>query len=76
MMKSLPLPYLLNYVYPSLYAVNYEISYDTGEWPSSMQLSYANIQSDGAYILDAHDIMILYVCKVSNLIINLIDLLF
>lgn len=63
MMKSLPLPYLLTYVYPDLYPVHYEINYDTGDWPSSMQLSYANIQSDGAYLLDAHDVMILYVCK-------------
>ena len=32
-----------------------------------MQLSYANIQSDGAYLLDAHDVMILYICKNVNL---------
>lgn len=67
MMKSLPLPYLLTYCYPDLYPVHYEINYDTGDWPSSMQLSYANIQSDGAYVLDAHDVMILYVCKNVNL---------
>lgn len=63
MMKSLPLPYLLTYCYPDLYPVHYEINYDIGDWPSSMQLSYANIQSDGAYVLDAHDVVILYVCK-------------
>jgi len=67
MMKSLPLPYLLTYIYPDLYPVHYEINYETGEWPSSLQLSYANIQSDGAYILDAHDVMILYICKNINL---------
>ena len=67
MMKSLPLPYLLTYCYPDLYPVHYDINYDTGDWPSSMQLSYANIQSDGAYVLDAHDVMILYVCKNVNL---------
>ena len=66
-MKTLPLPYLLTYCYPDLYPVHYEINYDTGDWPSSMQLSYANIQSDGAYVLDAHDVMILYVCKNVNL---------
>jgi len=66
-MKSLPLPYLLTYCYPDLYPVHYEINWETGEWPASMQLSYANIQSDGAYILDAHDVMILYICKNINL---------
>lgn len=67
MMKSLPLPYLVTYCYPDLYPVHYEINWETGDWPISMQLSYANIQSDGAYILDAHDVMILYVCKNINL---------
>lgn len=66
-MKSLPLPFLLTYCYPDLYPVHYEINYETEDWPVSMQLSYANIQSDGAYILDAHDVMILYVCKNINL---------
>lgn len=67
MMKSLPLPYLLTYCYPDLYPVHYEINWETGDWPISMQLSYANIQSDGAYLLDGHDVMILYVCKNINL---------
>lgn len=62
-MKTLPIIDLLTYIYPDLYPLHLDFDYENQEWPQSLQLSFANIERHGAYLLDAHDMLILYVCK-------------
>lgn len=62
-MKSLPLSQLITYIYPDLYPVHYEIDYENENWPHPLQLSFANFERNGVYLLDAHDTFYLYICK-------------
>lgn len=62
-MKSLPLNELLVYIYPNLYPVHSEIDYENEAWPNPLQLSFANIERNGVYLLDTFDHLYLYICK-------------
>ena len=65
-MKSLPICYLMTYIYPDLYPVHVEIDIENEVWPSPMHLSFANFERNGVYLLDTHDSLYLYVCKSAN----------
>ena len=65
-MKSLPICYLINYIYPNLYPVHGDIDYENEVWPSPLQLSFANFERNGVYLLDTHESLYLYICKSVN----------
>jgi len=68
-MKTLPLPYLMKYIYPTLYPVHAldeknAIHQDDDSiipQPVILQLSSEKVDRHGAYILDTYDILYLYV---------------
>lgn len=61
--KTLPIDDLLTYIYPDLFPLH-NIATDPNEiWQTPMQLTAAHIERHGAYLLDAYDIMIIYVCE-------------
>lgn len=62
-MKSLPISQLITYIYPDLYPVHYDIDYDNENWPQPLQLSFANFERNGVYLLDTYDSFYLYICK-------------
>ena len=62
-LKSLPLCHLITYIYPDLYPVHYDIDYANDAWPAPMQLTFANFERSGVYLMDAHDSLYLYICK-------------
>jgi hypothetical protein len=61
-MKSLPLKQLLLYIYPNLYPIHTNFDSDY-EWPIPVQLSFANIERSGVYLLDTYDNLFIYICK-------------
>ncbi|UXI14295.1 protein transport protein Sec24A-like isoform X3 [Sarcoptes scabiei] len=64
-MKTMPNKYLMLYIYPNLYPIHYE--FDPLESPPTpLQLSFANIDRDGVYLLDTYDHLFIYVCKSVN----------
>lgn len=65
-MKTLPINHLLTYIYPDLYPVHLDIDWQNEEWPRPLQLSFANIERNGVYLLDTHDCLFLYICKSVN----------
>lgn len=65
-MKSLPICFLINYIYPNLYPVHGEIDVENEVWPQPLQLSFANFERNGVYLLDTHESLYLYICKSVN----------
>lgn len=65
-MKSLPVCYLINYIYPNLYPVHGDIDFENEIWPQPLQLSFANFERNGVYLLDTHENLYLYICKSVN----------
>jgi hypothetical protein len=65
-MKSLPLCHLITYIYPDLYPVHHEIDYENESWPAPVQLTFANFERSGVYLMDTHDCLFLYICKSVN----------
>lgn len=61
-MKTLPLKYLMVYIYPNLYALHRPYDLSTSP-PLPLHLSFANIDRNGVYLLDAYDHIVLYICK-------------
>lgn len=59
--KTLPTDELITYMYPDMFPIN-NIENDE-EWKTPIQLSAGHIQRTGAYLLDAYDVMIVYVCE-------------
>jgi hypothetical protein len=60
--KSLPLKQLMTYIYPNLYAIHNSFS-NENERPTPVQLSFANIERNGVYLLDTYDNLFVYICK-------------
>ncbi len=73
--KTLPLSYLMQYIYPDLYQVD-ELTDDNcleeededGETvlvpqPPRLQLSFERVKATGMYLLDCGDVYILYLCR-------------
>ena len=65
-LKSLPLCYLITYLYPDLYPVHNEIDYENDVWPAPVQLTFANFERSGVYLMDSYDSLYLYICKSVN----------
>lgn len=65
-LKTLPLEYLLTYIYPNLYQVHMPIDWTNEEWPKPLHLSFSNIERNGVYLLDTHDCIYMYICKSVN----------
>lgn len=65
-MKSLPICHLISYIYPDLYPVHYDIDYENEAWPAPVQLTFANFERSGVYLMDTHDCLYLYICKSVN----------
>lgn len=60
-MKSLPIESLLLYIYPNLYPIHY--AFEPTNPPSPVQLTFANIDRNGVYLLDTYDHLYVYICK-------------
>ena len=65
-MKTLPLDQLISYIYPNLYPVHVDIDWQNEDWPKPLQLTFANIERNGVYLLDTYDSLYLYICKSVN----------
>ncbi|XP_035211322.1 protein transport protein Sec24A-like isoform X2 [Stegodyphus dumicola] len=73
-MKTLPLPYLMKYIYPTLYPVHAlddknAIHQDDDAvipQPPILQLSSEKVDRHGAYILDTFDVLYLYIGRAIN----------
>lgn len=69
-MKSLPIRALLLYIYPNLYPLHHHLSPGTEAYhplnPMPVQLTFANIDRNGVYLLDTYDHLYLYICKSVN----------
>lgn len=61
-MKSMPIKYLMLYIYPNLYPLHYQFDLVTNP-PIPLQLSFANIDRNGVYLLDTYDHLFIYICK-------------
>jgi protein transport protein SEC24 len=72
--KTLPLSDLLLYIYPALYPVHNftdddAVTEEDGEvipQPPRFPLTYENIESGGAYLMDTGECQYLYVCRAIN----------
>lgn len=60
--KSLPLKQLMLFIYPNLYPIHNSFV-NENDWPSPVQLSFANIERNGVYLLDTYDNLFVYICK-------------
>lgn len=60
--KTLPIMALITYIYPDMYPIH-NISNTIDEEFDPIQLTAAHLERDGAYLLDAYDTMIIYVCE-------------
>lgn len=61
-MKSLPIKSLMLYIYPNLYPIHYQFDPHTNPlFP--VQLTFANIERNGVYLLDTYDHLYFYICK-------------
>lgn len=61
--KTLPLDELVTYIYPDLFPLH-QIAIDPNEdWKNPISLTAALIERNGAYLLDAYDVMIIYICE-------------
>lgn len=72
-MKTLPLPYLLKFVYPTMYPVHalddknaIQLEDSLVPQPPILQLSSEKIDRHGAYMLDVLDVLYLYVGRAVN----------
>jgi hypothetical protein len=61
-MKSLPLKQLMLFIYPNLYPIHNSFGTEN-EMPTPVQLSFANIERNGVYLLDTYDNLFVYICK-------------
>lgn len=61
--KSLPLDDLVTYVYPDLFPLHGIANDPNEDWKQPISLTAALIERNGAYLLDAYDVMIIYVCE-------------
>lgn len=60
-LKTLAVDDLITYIYPDLYPLH-EIANDPDEnWKNPIQLTAAHVERQGAYLLDAFDVMIIFV---------------
>ena len=48
------------FIYPNLYAIH---NLDETERPIPVQLTFANIERNGVYLLDTYDNIFIYICK-------------
>ncbi|XP_054166349.1 protein transport protein Sec24B-like [Oppia nitens] len=60
--KSLPLKQLMLYIYPNLYPIHNSFTTESDR-PTPVQLSFANIDRNGVYLLDTYDNLFVYICK-------------
>lgn len=62
-LKTLPVDDLITYIYPDLFPLHSIASDPNEDWRNPMQLTAAHIERNGAYLLDAYDVMIIYICE-------------
>ena len=60
--KCLPIKQLMLFVYPNLYPIHNSFVNETDR-PLPVQLSFANIERNGVYLLDTYDNIFVYICK-------------
>jgi len=60
--KSLPLKQLMLFIYPNLYPIHNSFVNENDK-PTAVQLSFANIERNGVYLLDTYDNLFIYICK-------------
>lgn len=61
--KTLPVDELITYIYPDLFPLHNIANDPNEDWKSPIQLTAAHIERNGAYLLDAYDVMIIYICE-------------
>lgn len=61
--KTLPVEDLITYIYPDLFPLHNIANDPNEDWKNPIQLTAAHIERNGAYLLDAYDVMIIYVCE-------------
>lgn len=62
-LKTLTVEDLIIYIYPDLFPIQNIAGDPNEDWKNPMQLTAAHIERNGAYLLDAYDVMIIYVCE-------------
>lgn len=61
--KSLPLDDLITYIYPDMYAIHNIANDPNEDWKQPISLTAALVERNGAYLLDAYDVVIIFVCE-------------
>jgi len=61
--KTLPIDDLITYIYPDLFPLHNIAIGPKDDWKNPMQLTAAHIERNGAYLLDAYDVMMIYICE-------------
>lgn len=61
--KTLPVDDLMTYIYPDLYPLHVIANDPNEDWKNPVSLTAAHIERNGAYLLDAYDVMIIYICQ-------------
>lgn len=61
--KTLPLEELVSYIYPDLYPIHNIANDPNEDWKVPISLTAALIERNGAYVLDAYDVFIIYICE-------------
>lgn len=64
--KTLPVEDLITYIYPDLFPLHNMANDPNEDWKNPIQLTAAHIERNGAYLLDAYDVIIIYVCEYIN----------
>lgn len=61
--KTLPLEELVTYIYPDLFPIHNIANDPNEDWKVPISLTAALIERKGAYLLDAYDVFIIYICE-------------
>lgn len=61
--KTLPIDELMTYIYPDLYPLHTIATDQNEDWKNPISLTAAHIERNGAYLLDAYNVMIIYICQ-------------
>lgn len=62
-LKTLPLDDIITYIYPDLYPIMSISDEQNFDWQNPCHLTAGLLERHGAYLLDAYDVMIIYVCE-------------
>uniref|UniRef100_A0A6G1SKV8 Protein transport protein Sec24B n=1 Tax=Aceria tosichella TaxID=561515 RepID=A0A6G1SKV8_9ACAR len=61
--KTLPLEEVIAYIYPDLFPIHNIANDPNEDWKTPTKLTAACLERNGAYLLDAYDVCIIYICE-------------